>query len=65
MSAAEIIEQIKTLPADQQGEVLRYLQQSKPVESHGGVRYAEPAAFEAAAHRVFEKHDELLRRLAQ
>ena len=66
MSAAEIIEQIKALPPDEQAVVADFV--TKTTTSTAGestVRYMDDATFRAAKERVFEIHQELFRRLAQ
>ena len=62
MSASEIIEQIKALPQREREEVAAFI---RSVDDSREVRYADEATFETAATRVFETHDELLRRLAK
>ena len=66
MSAAEVIEQIKTLPPAEL-EIVRDFLLNGGVDSAGSrdVKYASDDQFNQAAARVFEKHDELLRKLAQ
>ena len=66
MSAAELIEQIKTLPPAELEMVRNFLLrgQSNPGDSRE-VNYASDEQFDQAAAPVFEKHDELLRKLAQ
>jgi hypothetical protein len=66
MSALEIIEQIKALPKEEQAKVVDYVQQlhaagAPAVEVH----YLDEGAFDAAKERVFSKHSELLKKLAQ
>jgi hypothetical protein len=63
VSATEIIEQIKQLPPDEQAQVAEFVQslQSQP----GQVRYMDEKTFKAAADRVQEKYDDVLRRLAK
>jgi hypothetical protein len=65
MSAAEIIEQIKALPREEQRQVFSFVRsaEAEPVEPK--VQYMDMATFRAAKERVFEKHSELFRRLAQ
>lgn len=66
MSAAELIEQIKALPPAELEMVRNFLLNGgvDPAGSHE-VKYAPDEQFSQAAARVFEKHDELLRKLAQ
>jgi hypothetical protein len=65
MSAAEIIEQIKTLPATEQQEVVNFMKAFS--REPGGSRDAQSREerFQKAADKVFSEHSELLRRLAQ
>lgn len=66
MSAAEIIEQIKSLPPQERDTVAEYVREaSKTAPQSPEVRYMDEATFRAAKERVFEKHAELFRRLAQ
>ena len=87
MTASEIIEQIKTLPKEEQNEVFAFVRKvdRTSVKSEGSlsldvaqffrdtegdtpaseVRFAQDEAFEIAAARVFETHDELFKRLAK
>lgn len=62
MSAAELIEKIKALPPAELAEVRNFLLNGA---GSSEVKYASNEEFEAAAGRVFETHDELLRKLAQ
>ncbi len=65
MSAAELIEQIKALsPADL--EIVREFVLNGQIRSgQGEVRYVSDEGFDQAAGGVFEKHDELLQKLAK
>lgn len=68
MSAAEIIEQIKALPLEEQREVfsfVRKVEKESAAASGQGVRYADDKTFDAAVDRVFERHDELFKKLAE
>ena len=68
MSAAEIIEQIKSLSPEERREVVEFVRSTEngAVTSSGGtVRYADDSQFEAAVDRVFEKHAELFKKLAE
>ena len=64
MSVAELIEQIKALPPAELEKVRRFLLKDDP-KSGASVQYATDEVFNQSAERVFEKHDELLRKLAQ
>ena len=67
MSAAEIIELIKKLPPQEKAEVREFFQnetaESPPAERP--IRYVSDEKFNEVAPKIFEKHHELLRRLAQ
>jgi hypothetical protein len=66
MSAAEIIEQIKALPPDARREVVDFVKSAdEEARAGGAVRYADDKSFEAVADRVFEKHAELFKKLAE
>lgn len=65
MSATEIIEQIKTLPHEEQRQVFAFVRDAETPREPASVRYADHKSFREAADRVFEKHDELFRRLAE
>ncbi len=66
MSAAEIIELIKKLPPDERAEVHDFVLHGQMVaESERQVRYLSDEKFAEVMPKVFEKHHELLRRLAQ
>jgi hypothetical protein len=66
MSVAELIEQIKALPPDELAAVREFVngaeENGRPTPS---VRYATEEQFNRAVDRVFENHDELLRKLAE
>ncbi|HEU5081545.1 MAG TPA: hypothetical protein VFT72_20195 [Opitutaceae bacterium] len=59
MTARDIIEHIKALPAEEQGKVLEF------VTNELGLRTLDKSTFDEAAKQVFERHDELMRRLSQ
>lgn len=65
MSAAELIEQIKALPPAELEIVREFLLNGQVRSEQAEARYVSDEGFDQAAGRVFEKHDELLRRLAQ
>jgi hypothetical protein len=69
MSAAEIIEQIKALPLEEQREVSQFVRAHVDTKSEAagatGVRYADDETFNAAVERVFERHEELFKKLAE
>jgi len=63
MSAAEIIEQIKTLPRDDRQKVAEFVKQLEVMSSGATAKHREK--FAAAANTVFAKHREALEKLAQ
>jgi hypothetical protein len=63
MSAAEIIEQIRKLPAAEQEQVRAFLESQRTVEAP--VRYVNDQEFDKSADKVLREHAELFRRLAQ
>jgi hypothetical protein len=66
MSALEIIEKINALPPEEKAKVLDYVQQLQAGKAATGeVSYMAQSEFDAAKERVFSKHSELLKRLAQ
>ena len=66
MSAAEIIELIKKLPPEERAEVNEFVKAEEAApKAERTIRYLSDEKFEEAAAKVFEKHHELLRRLAQ
>jgi hypothetical protein len=67
MSAAEIIEPIKALPQDERAEVFEYVRElaAGTAADTIGVRNASATNFDGTVNRVFEKHDELFRALAE
>ena len=62
MSAAELIEQIKSLPGEDQDRVLDFLQSVRGNREEA--RYATDAQFDQKADKVLREHSELFRRLA-
>ena len=66
MSTAELIEQIKALPPAELEMVRNFLLNGEVDSADSrNVKYAPDEQFNQAAARVFEKHDVLLRKLAQ
>jgi hypothetical protein len=63
MSAVEVIEEFKKLPADEQAKVTAFVQQQ--AAAHPNARYADDATFQEAKAWAFKEHDELLRKLSQ
>lgn len=66
VNAAELIKQIEALPPAEL-EIIRnfIVNGATPAGEARDVKYASDEQFNEAATRVFEKHDELLRKLAQ
>jgi len=68
MSAAEIIEQIKTLPRDEQLVVATFLKVAvlgKEADSGQATRYVTPERARELSAQIFEENAELFRKLAQ
>ena len=66
MSALEIIEQIKVLPPEEKAKVVDYVRQLQVGPSAmTEVRLMDQAEFNAAKKRMFSKHADLLKKLAQ
>jgi hypothetical protein len=65
MSAAEIIEMIEKLPPAEKAEVIAYARKAALPSEEKPIRYISDEKFAEVAPKVFEKHRELLRRLAQ
>ncbi len=68
MSAAEIIEQIKTLPRDEQLAVAIFVQATVlegGAEPSGGTRYVAPERARELSAQIFAENAELFRKLAQ
>lgn len=64
MTAAKIIEEIKHLPKQEQAKVVAYVRDLAG-EIPGQAQYMHKDTFDSAANEVFEKYDELLRRLSK
>jgi len=67
MSAAEIIEQIKVLSPEERQQVADFIRATKLNEPAltGSARYADDHEFAAVVERIFDKHDELFKKLAE
>ena len=61
MSASEIIEQIEALPDQEQALVFEYIVAKNRNQSAD----AKPEPIEAVATRIFDRYDEMFRKLAQ
>lgn len=66
MSATEVIELIKKLPPEEQAKVFAYGDEAR-AQTHldGGVKIANRERAREVAGRVFDRHPELFRKLAQ
>ncbi len=68
MSAAEIIEQIKTLPREEQLAVATFVKAAvleRGAESDAGTRYVAPERARELSAQIFSENAELFRKLAQ
>jgi mRNA-degrading endonuclease RelE of RelBE toxin-antitoxin system len=65
MSASEIIEQIKRLPAEEREQVKDFLDHADSKPSPRAVQYIPRATLEKSADKIFTKYDKLFRKLAQ
>lgn len=65
MSAAEIIEQIKRLPLEEQQQVREFLQAKEQNAVEPPVEYIPRSDLERTAKEIFKKHETLFRKLAQ
>ena len=61
MSAAEIIEQIKALPPAEKAEVVDFVRHLED----GASRKLDSETRQAAAERIFNRYDDLFKKLAQ
>lgn len=62
MSSSEVIEQIKSLDPQERAKVLDHLLEYEAAQKSV---YLDDQSFERAADRVFVRHAELLRKLAE
>jgi hypothetical protein len=66
MSALEIIEQFKALPPQEKAVVLDFIRKmGTPPSPEVPVRYAEPTSVAETAEKIFDRYDDLFRKLAQ
>ena len=65
MSAAEIIEQIKRLPAEDQQKIRQFINSGGAQPAAKSVEFIPRTDFESAANEIFKKYDMLFRKLAQ
>ena len=63
MSAIEIIEQIKALPREERQVVVQFVESSSASDASDSAE--QTSEFEGLVDRVFDKHANLLHRLAQ
>ena len=63
MSAAEIIKQIKALPATEQAQVLNFVDELR--ERSKATTSTTAESIEAVADRVFTRYEPLFRKLAE
>jgi hypothetical protein len=63
MSTAEIIEQIRKLPAAEQEQVRAFLESQRKAEAPAS--YVSDSEFDKSADKILGDHAELFRRLAQ
>ena len=61
MSASEIIEQIEAMPEAEQAAVIKYIATKQRDHS----TRPEPEPIEATTTRIFDRYDEMFRKLAQ
>ena len=65
MSAADVIDELKKLPVQEQAEVFRFLGEQLRTTLQPQVQHAGDAEFEAAMKKVFAENASLMHRLAQ
>ena len=65
MSAREIIEQIKTLPKEEQNEVFAFVRHAGSGGAPAGVRFAENDEARKAGDAVVAQYSEVFQRLAE
>ena len=66
VTAEEIIEQIKALPAEERAVVLEFINTlDTSVSEPPSVQYIDLKSVEAVAEKTFNEHEELFRKLAQ
>jgi hypothetical protein len=65
MSAAEIIEQIKALPREEQRRVFDFLKEAQQDSSPGTMRFGTDEQARAAGDAVVAQFPEVFRRLAE
>ena len=66
MSALEIIEQIKALPPEEKAAVVDFVHRMEAaLPQSSDMRSMDRRAFEDAAEKIFDRYDDLFRKLAQ
>ena len=61
MKAVDVINEIKGMTPEEQAEVVSFLHE---LEAQHQARCVDDKTFESSAERVFDRHGELLRKLA-
>lgn len=62
MNAREVIDQIKSMPPEEQAKVIDFIAEVKAAQS---AKYADQQSLDAAAKWTFSEHAELMRKLGQ
>jgi hypothetical protein len=66
MSALEVIEQFKALPPEEKAVVVDFIHKSGAASLPGGAaRYADSKTVAETAEKIFDRYDDLFRKLAQ
>ena len=65
MNATEVIREIDKLPEEERVKVVLHVRKLSIGRPKKKTRYIPRGAFEKTANRVFEKHSELFKKLAQ
>ena len=66
MSALEIIEQIKSLPPEEKAQVVSFIHEIEADPTESSKRSSvDRVMLEATAEKVFDRYDDLFRKLAQ
>lgn len=65
MNATEVIREIDKLPEQERVKVVLHVRRLSVSKSRKATRYIPRGAFEKTANRVFEKHSELFKKLAE
>lgn len=62
MTAAEIIDQIMALPPEERAKIVKFIYE---IESATPKRTMGSKTFERSAKQVFDRHDELMKKLGE